>query len=213
MNSNNRFRTGSHDARWQKSHTALKRAVLELAAEQDIEAMTAHEVATRAGVNRSTFYKHATTPADFLRSILREDLEIIRENMLVEMQAGPPRAAIKRALNNLLAHVLEHKDIYGPALGATDDAALHQLLSGHLEETFMLVFTRGYVTLPFADDEAATGARFAARFISHGTVGAIDAWLADSEVLDIGEFLTRFVYQLPAWWPEGEESEPSADGA
>lgn len=207
MPSNNRFSVGNHDARWQKSHQALRAAVLELAAERNIETISAQVVAERAGVNRSTFYKHAKSPVELLRMTLREDLEKIREVMLQKMREGEPRPAIREASYNVLAHVLEHRNIYGPALGAFDDAALHQLLSGHIEQTFTTIFDRGFVKLPFDDDETASGARFTSRFIAHGTVGAIDAWLADSEVLDINEFLIRFVYQLPAWWPQYSDPE------
>lgn len=202
MNTDNYFSNGFHDARWHKSRTALSAAILELATEKPLPKITASEVAERAGVNRSTFYKHAKNPVALLRETLREDLEDLRTKMLREITPETSRLSIRRASYDVLAHVVEHKDIYRRALGKSDDAGLHQLLSDHIEGTFTIVFARGYVTLPFVDDSAATGARFTARYIAHGTVGAIDAWLADSDTLNIPEFLARFVYQMPAWWPE-----------
>ena len=201
MNPHNNFSNGFHDARWHKSRSALSVAVLELASETEVGKISAQRVAERAGLNRSTFYKHAKNPAELLRSTLREDLEVMREEMLQEMAQGEPRSAIRRATHRVIAHVVKHRNIYGPALGESDDAGLHQLLSGHIEQTFRTVFERGYVKLPFTDDAAATGARFTARFIAHGTVGAIDAWLSDGGPLVIEEFLARLAYQLPAWWP------------
>jgi AcrR family transcriptional regulator len=197
----NTFSTAIADARWVRSRAALAQSILALAADKDIEDITASEVAQGAAVNRSTFYKHAKNPAELLRSVLKEDLEVIRLDMLREMLAGDPRRAIRGATHRVLEHVVTNKDIYGSALGASQHSALHQLLSGHIEHTFELVFARGFVTLPFEDDPAATGARFTARFIAHGTVGAIDAWLSDSDDLNIEEFMERFVYQMPAWWP------------
>lgn len=203
MTSDNQFSNGFHDARWHKSRQALYSAVLEIATEKPLSKITALDVSERAGLNRSTFYKHAKNASELLRGTLRDELEDIREDTIRDLESGPPRPAIRRASYNVLAHVLARRTIYGPALGTPDDEGLHQLLSDHIERTFTIIFNRGFVTLPFEDDAAATGARFTARFIAHGTVGAIDAWLDGSEVPDITEFLTRFAYLLPVWWPEG----------
>ena len=51
------------DPRFVRSRALLAAAVLELASERPIGEVTVAEVATRAQVNRSTFYQHASSPA------------------------------------------------------------------------------------------------------------------------------------------------------
>jgi AcrR family transcriptional regulator len=201
MDSRNTHPEMNSDLRWKKSGALLTRAVLELAGEKPIQLITARDVTERAGLNRSTFYKHSKNPSDLLREHLRGELGSIRARLFEAIPFEGFRPAMARATLALLTHVVSHKNIYGPALGEFDDAALHQLLSGHVEQTFELVFAGGHVVLPFVDDDISSGARFTSRFIAHGTVGAIDAWLADSEDLDVEKFLDRYRYQLPAWWP------------
>ena len=202
MNSNNSFSDGFHDVRWHRSRSALNEAILELAATKPVNALTAHEVAVEAGVNRSTFYKHAKNPAELLQSALSEDLIKIREEMLQNILEGTPRIAIRRASTDLLLHVTVHRSIYRSALGQSEDCGLNKLLSDYIEQTLLIIFKRGFVALPFVDDAHATGALFAAQFIARGTLGAIDAWLNESQELVVEKFFDRIDYLLPTWWPQ-----------
>jgi len=201
MPSENNFSDGFHDARWHRSRTALSAAILELAAEKPLSKITAFEVAERAGVNRSTFYKHAKSPGGLLRATLREDLDKIRELTMSDTLHSPPGVVIRTASHNVLVHVVGHRSVYGPALGGSDEVGLQQLLSGYIESTFRAIFESGHVQLPYSENERALGSSFAARFIAQGTVGVIAAWMEESDELDIDAFLDRFASVLPDWFP------------
>ena len=202
MNSNNSFSDGFHDVRWHRSRSALNEAILELAATKPVKALTAQEVAEWAGVNRSTFYKHAKNPAELLQSALSQDLIKIREELLQNILEGEPRVAIRQGTADLLRHVTVYRSIYGPAMGQSEDCGLSKLLRDHIAQTILVVFERGFVSLPFVDDADATGAQFAARFLARGTLGAIDAWLNESQELVVEKFFDRIDYLLPTWWPQ-----------
>ncbi len=201
MNTDNYFSNGFHDARWHKSRVALYESILELASEKALAKITALDVAERAGVNRSTFYKHAKNPRELLREKLRDDLDRIREMTMRDTLHVSPGVVIRTASHNVLVHVVQNRGVYGPALEGSDEAALQQLLSGYIESTFRAIFDSGHVQLPFPESELASGSRFAARFIAQGTVGVIAAWMSESDELDIDAFLDRFAAVLPDWFP------------
>jgi len=201
MPNDNQFSGRFHDARWHRSRAALYSAILELAAEKSLAKITALEVAERAGVNRSTFYKHAKNPGELLRETLREDLDRIREVTMRDTLHSSPGVVIRTASHNVLVHVVQNRNVYAPALGGADEAALHQLLSGYIESTYRAIFDSGHVELPFHGSDLTLGSRFASRFIAQGTVGVIAEWINESEDLDINAFLDRFASVLPDWFP------------
>lgn len=58
------------DKRQVKTKQKLADAILSLAATKAVSEITVSEIAQHAGINRSTFYQHATGPADLLQSTL-----------------------------------------------------------------------------------------------------------------------------------------------
>ena len=63
------------DARQLRSRSKLFAAILELAADVRAEDLSVTEVASAAGVHRSTFYEHAESPAALLREALEAELD------------------------------------------------------------------------------------------------------------------------------------------
>ncbi|MET0303171.1 MAG: TetR/AcrR family transcriptional regulator C-terminal domain-containing protein [Microbacteriaceae bacterium] len=190
------------DARARRSRDRLSTAVLTLAAHRDAGSVSVAELAREAGVHRSTVYEHADSPADLLRTVLRDELDLVRQQHLVDVPADGIPAAIRAVTLGVLEHVDTHRAVYALALGSADDAALHVMLSSHFRESVLLLVEAGAVTVPseIADPEVL------ARFVADGTVGAIDAWLRGSDAdapRDPDHFVRAYRALMPAWWPLG----------
>lgn len=190
------------DARKRRSREKLARAVLDLAEREGIEQMSMVTIAQEAGVNRSTVYEHASSPVDLLRLVLRDELDDIRARHLQVTAADDVREAIRRTAMDVLAHIDARGGIYGRALGSTDSAALHGMLSGHFRESVLLLLSSGALQRPDTPGiPAELQDETVARFVADGTVGAVDAWLLTDPPRDVNTFMTLYIGLLPSWWP------------
>jgi len=185
------------DARWQRSRSKLTTAVLELASTQPAESLTASAIASHAGVHRSTFYEHATSPVDLLQSALREELDEIRARYLDE--AGPDDAitAVTNATVDVLTHVDRHAAIYRSGLGSS----LHSMLSSHFQGSTHLLLNHGAIRIPFGTPADPAIANSVARYIADATVGLIAVWLDGPEPRDPVALMRLLANLAPDWWP------------
>lgn len=189
------------DARAQRSRDALAKAVLGLAAERDASELTASEVATRAGVHRSTFYEHASSPVDLLHSVLREELDAIRTEHLGD---GADAAAVTATTLAVLDHIDSHAVIYRRGLGDdSGESSLHALLARHFRESIDLLESTRMVDIPFVIEgpprEIVRDA--VSHFMAEGAVGAMAVWIRTDAPRDPRWFLEVYAHLVPAWWP------------
>ena len=202
------------DSRQRKTRAKLAAAVLALASERSASSLTASELAIAAGINRSTFYQHASSPVGLLEDVLRDELDAIRDEYLGGPEAsGTPEGgdatdtpdAIEQVTLAVLRHVNEHAAIYGRGLGAgSGSASLAPMLSAQFATTLAMLLDRHALSVPTVAD-ARVPAHFvpdaAARFIADGTVGTLDVWLRTPEPRDPEAFMAAYRLFLPAWWP------------
>lgn len=194
------------DARQVKTAARLKEVILALAKDRPTNELTVSEVTAAAGINRSTFYQHATSPTDLLEKVLRLELDAIRAEYLTSTPEKIDPEAISLTTRAVLVHVEEHAAIYQRGLGASSgSASLHPLLSGHFAESMEFLFDRHGIELP----QVAPGAvattdllrHSAARFIADGVVGVIDVWLRTPHPRSINDFSAVYTTLVPAWLP------------
>ena len=192
------------DPRFLRSAEALRRAVLELAKERPVEAISVTEIAKAAGVTRATFYNHATSPQVLLTAALSTELDRIREEFLALVREHPERAreVWSGAGHVLLDHIEQHRDVYRTGLTASASetgSVLAALLSAHIEATLHV-----YLSLVGAPDthDGQEAARLGMRaaFLSHGMVGAYRAWLTAPTPVDRDEAVAVLFESTPAWW-------------
>lgn len=81
-------RPTEEDPRYQRVRGQLRDALVELAQVKPVENISVSELTQVAGVSRTTFYKHGTTPVQFLSDMLVEDIRPYLERM-VEAMATP----------------------------------------------------------------------------------------------------------------------------
>jgi AcrR family transcriptional regulator len=199
------------DARQRKTRAKLAEVILRLAAERSASELTVSEITVAAGINRSTFYQHASSPMELLEDILREQLDEIRNRFLPLRPASSgvipvSPAAIRDVTAAVIEHVGAHSALYTRALGATSGASsLHPLLSRHFAESVTQLLSEHGVEIPTGESpdaaQKAYVAESAARFIADGTVGAIDVWLRTPEPRNVDSFLAVYRLIMPAWWP------------
>ena len=207
-----RIRSYDHcmDSRQIKTRAKLASVVLALASERPASEITASEIAKAAGINRSTFYQHATSPVGLLEGVLRDELDEIRDHYLGEadLETGPQASeAIERVTIAVLEHVDSHDAIYTRGLGeGSGSASLQPLLSQHFAESVTLLLDRHALTVPGSTSIPPEGfvADAAARFIANGTVGALEAWLATPAPRSTDAFMAAYGVFLPSWWPQAD---------
>lgn len=199
------------DKRVERTAEALRTAVLELAAEQDVAALTASAVAARAGINRATFYDHAASPADLLGRVLGAELDRIRAEFddAVREVAGhathdDAEQVVTRYTSALQAHVEAHLPVYERALEGGLSAPLARLLADHVAGT-LTDHLRAHPGLMPLDpgtpaDQVDRYARAFATYVGLGTVGALEVWLSAPPPRDPAFFARVAHDALPAWW-------------
>lgn len=208
------------DARQRRSREKLQRALFDLAATRPVNELTVSELATAAGVNRSTFYEHSTSPQALLVELLGAELDALREQYLTGIQPADAAQATADVTRAVLSHIEVHAEIYRFGLSEANGASsLHAMLSSHFEASIRLLVEQHSLTIEDEDARArpsgapraavndatttsdADLAVYAARYISSGTVGIITAWLDEPQRRSIDAVMHAYRQLLPGWWP------------
>lgn len=190
------------DARILHTTAVLRDAILQLAAERPVSAITVADVTRAAGINRATFYSHAVSPGSLLADVLTPELDRIREDDVEARRAASARGAgpdelsaiTRRGIEAVVEHVVAHRDIYARGLPDTEDAALHRLLVEHLTvSSAQHIRELDPATRPAMLDDVAAG------FVAQGFVGAVEAWLAGPR-RSRKALVETITLSFPAWW-------------
>jgi AcrR family transcriptional regulator len=157
------------DPRIARTRSSLQQALLELARERPLEAVTVGDIAERAGVNRSSFYQHYSDKETLLADALDAAAEEAAAQLptLEGLPHGPPAA-----LFAYLAHVDANADLYRRALGEQGSAVVMARVRGSIE-TVVREAVAGSAVRSFADvpiDVVAAG-------ITGSALGVIRAWV------------------------------------
>lgn len=183
-----------------RSRAKLAGAVLRLAAERDVPTLTVAEISAEAGVNRSTFYQHAPSPAALLCTVLSTELDALRDRHLAAAE-GDIRAALAEVMLAVMEHIQDHWGIYRRGLAGFGEApGLQAMLGSHFEASVRMVFDSRRVRIPRRDGRPVPAA-MAARFIAYGVVGAIEAWVLADDPEPAAEVAADLRALLPRWWP------------
>lgn len=172
------------DARIEATRARLREAVFELAAAKDVGTIGVAELSRAAGIDRTTFYAHASSPTELLTGFLREELEPLRDAVEATLDEAP--AALARVgveLNRqLVDHVERHAAIYADRGDGRLNSALHAALAVHTRDSLLHVLDHAARVGEGSGTEDER--RYVAAFIGHGVVGTIATWLAEPEPRD-----------------------------
>ncbi|MBK7822751.1 MAG: TetR/AcrR family transcriptional regulator C-terminal domain-containing protein [Tessaracoccus sp.] len=191
-------RITEEDPRYLRVRASLVSALFELAAEVPADEISVSQLASAAGVSRTTFYSHSSSPAQLLADTLVERLAPRLDALADEMTVpGVEYVELWReAYTALLEHVQEHRAVYETLL-ATSSFTLSSLVQ-YLES----VATRSVdaVVAQFAEPHVtALWRTMAIQQQVRGSIAMIKAWLdtglADPPDVVIDTYLTL----APPW--------------
>lgn len=192
------------DVRAERTVTALHRAVLELAEVHNISELTASQIAQVAGINRVTFYNHASSPAQLLVDALRVELDGIRRRYLISSGEFPVQGAARRTTLAVAEHMIERRTVYRRSLSADGHGILADFLTEHFAESVRLLLADRPNAVASSLRRSALPAdvfqQATAQFVAHGCIGAIAVWLHIDDPLKPAEVVDLIEELMPAWW-------------
>ncbi|BDZ51678.1 hypothetical protein GCM10025867_39190 [Frondihabitans sucicola] len=185
------------DARIVQTTKALHTAIVELASTSPVSSITVADVTRAAGINRATFYSHATSPGALLTDVLTPELDSIRADDFAARDAGAasPAEVTRKGMERVVDHIVKYRDIYRLALPDPLDASTHRVLARHFEESSRTHFEL-YAT---SDLPEGLSKPLAAGFVAHGLVGVIENWLTGKRA-SRKTLVDNILLLLPAWW-------------
>src|SRR5580700_333100 len=165
-----RSKIDSSDPRALRTRSKLVDAFHAAIADSDPAAMSVSSLTQAAGVNRTSFYSHFSSPEDLAIHALSELFDVVGNADIVMRgeHSVPATEASRRALRDIVHFVWERRASYARVLGP---GAAPQLL------------------------RAVT-----ARFLAGGVLGVIGAWLADpNSGWSPDDLVEALVQCLPGW--------------
>ncbi|WP_433356263.1 TetR/AcrR family transcriptional regulator [Microtetraspora malaysiensis] len=170
------------DPRAQRTRARLRAAILDLAADKELGAITMAEVARCAGVNRATVYLHFPDVDALVTDAMEDTIaQIARAAALCPRDAPPDRAP--EPLIDLFEHVAARATLYGRMLGAQGSA----LFATRMRERLT--------------------AELASRFVAGSRPGGFDDVPADMHATYLAGALTGVI----AHWVTGDRPAPAPE--
>ncbi len=180
------------DARILRTRAALHKAITDLATQKPVGEITVSELAESAGINRVTFYKHYTTPAEALADALYSELsEVCRGGA-----PAPEIDAFTHCIYTALDHLEERRDLYTIAFSDQVDGTIPMMLSRFLTEVAETYLTKRRKRKPAVPD---VDLDVAAAFLANGATGAIRIWILEGD-MSRERFFENLPLLLPAWF-------------
>jgi AcrR family transcriptional regulator len=165
-------------------------------AESDPSAMSVSSLTQAAGVNRTSFYSHFSSPEDLAIHALSELLDVVGNADIVMRgeHSVPATEASRRALRDIVHFVWQRRESYARVLGPGAAPRLLRAVTEAFTERTVASLERMDARPPGADPQVT------ARFLAGGILGAIGAWLADpNPEWSPDELVEALVQCLPGW--------------
>jgi len=170
------------DVRVRRSHQRVRQAVFDLTVEKGFAAVTVSDIAARAQVNRSTFYRHFLDKHDVVRRYL-DEVQVLAARRAAA-QVGQPRPGaehIPAGLLALLQEIQERARFFKVMLGKQGDPAFAHRFRHITEKRYRLLFAAGGQQA--ASSSLPVDLRVA--YIAHATLGALLWWLENGQPISV----------------------------
>lgn len=185
--------SGSVDLRVQRSRASLEQALFELTVEKGFSHVTVRDIAERAKVNRSTFYRHYVDKYDLLNQYLDQlQRDVAEAAARAEKAAGAHEERVPAGLRLLLEHVREHAPFFRVMLGKYGDPAFVNRFRQLSERRYRQLFARFD---PHSTSPSPPPIEMRLRYISYAFVGAVLWWLEQDPPCPTDQF-ARWLGQL-----------------
>ncbi|MCL2850378.1 MAG: TetR/AcrR family transcriptional regulator [Micrococcales bacterium] len=197
-------RTPRDDPRYLRVRAALRRAVLELAADRPPEEITVAELTAAAGVSRTVFYSHASSPVRLLAEalfaeVLPDRLELAMANS--QEAFGP---LWREGYLALLGYVEARRGVYATAVAARSG------LLGALVDYYTELATTAVdaVVARMAEPVSPSWRTMAVHQHAHGAIAIIEAWLNAAPGTTPDDIVDAYLALAPPW----QLARPGPDG-
>jgi AcrR family transcriptional regulator len=191
--------TSSTDPRAIRTREKLVDAFHEAIQEYGPRKMSVSALARAAGVNRTSFYEHFSSPEDLAIHALSELFDVV-SNTDIALRSGHSVSgaeASRRALHEIVSFVGERRASYARLLGPGAAPQLVHAVAEAFTERTVLALEPMDVRPPEADP------RVTAQFLAAGVLGVIGAWLADPDPADPDRVVEALIQCLPGWLLDG----------
>jgi AcrR family transcriptional regulator len=191
-----RSMAGNQDPRAMRTREKLIGAFHVAIRDSEPRAMSVSALARAAGVNRTSFYGHFSSPEDLAIHAISELFDVVGSADIV-MRAEhrvTGAEASRRALREIVRFVQDRRASYVRLLGPGAAPRLVQAVAEAFTRRTVLSVER-MDTRPAAADPKIT-----AQFLAGGVLGAVGAWLAEEPPPRTGDELVEALMQcLPGW--------------
>ena len=191
-----RSKIDSSDPRALRTRQKLVDAFHAAVTESDPSAMSVASLTRAAGVNRTSFYSHFSSPEDLAIHALSELFDVVSAADIVmrSEHSVPAAEASRRALRDIAWFVYERRESYARVLGPGAAPRLVQAVTEAFTERTVASLERIDTRPPGADVEVT------ARYLAGGVLGVIGAWLAGGRAdWPPDRLADALVHCLPGW--------------
>ncbi|WP_169786793.1 TetR/AcrR family transcriptional regulator [Nitriliruptor alkaliphilus] len=169
------------------------------------EPPTVASLVREAGVSRSAFYGHFTSIDEVGVAAVRSALDQlgVRDTEMRRDDAASGVSVARMTYAAFFAHILGHRHLYAPLIGANDISAAHD----ELREVLIAQTQRSIEAI--ADRPDGVDSRRAARFIIGGLMAVMAEWLRDPQPCSPQELAEHIAQTLPTWFASTNTSAPT----
>jgi AcrR family transcriptional regulator len=181
----------SQDLRVRRTRKLIQQAFIELTVEQGFSTITVQDIADRAMVNRSTFYRHYLDKYDLLNQYMDDVYAMMSNEEFIAEKLERKDGEAPTGLLGLLKHIEKHASFYKVMLGPKGDPLMVQRLRKNTERRFQSLFAN----VGTESDPNGPPVDLRISYISYAGVGAIKWWVEHQQPCT-PEQLARWLGQL-----------------
>ena len=167
----------TEDLRVRRTRKMIQQALMDLTVEKGFAAITVSDIAERAMINRSTFYRHYLDKYDLLEKYMDEEYELISAETPAREIAGEAAGLVPVGLLNHLRHIQRFADFYRVMLGEKGDPAFIQRFRQNVEKRFRLLLAEQIAEA----DPKMPPVDLRLSYVSYAGMGSILWWLENGQ--------------------------------
>ena len=174
------------DPRVRRTRKLLQDAFIALVIEKGFEAVTVQMLATRAMINRATFYRHYQDKYDLAEQVYGVLTAEYRASITDLVVTDP-----LRGWELLFAHIALHADFYLALLSGVPH--FREYICRNIEQELLAGFQQG----GFTPEAATVPLPLALRYLATAQMGLIQWWLESGQSVSTAQ-MARYLWQLHA---------------
>ncbi len=188
------------DPRFQRVRRQLIEAVTELAAEKPAEDISVSELTAKAAIARTTFYKHADSPAQLLADHLIRQIQPKIEPLTTLLNDADTHYLLRwrTIMVELLEHARDNQQIYSRVFTADGQSVVLAMMSAYFEKVFG-EYVESFVEHVDGDAPSDLWVSMAISQQVHNLVTVIGSWLRTGMKDSPEMVVTTYISLAPPW--------------